>query len=622
MSTATASAVSSKPDVHDLGFQRRLGLFDSTMLIMGTMIGSGIFVTSADIARDVGSSGWLLVVWAIAGVMTILGALSYAELSGMMPHAGGQYVYLREAYSPMWGFLYGWTCFLVIQTGSIAAVGVAFAKYLGVLVPALGADAAVPKEVAAMTGFFPDLGWRPGTPHAIVVFARTHLDFTMSLPIMGEFYTMKHFVVTAGQLVAAAVIVFLTWLNCRGVQEGKIVQNVMTLAKTAALILLIVVGIFLVSSTAANLANMTDPWGGLTGTGTFSEMSEKKIGETTQTWGSLLNPTLIGLMVVGGAMVGALFSADAWNNITFTAGEIQNPRRNMPLSLLLGTGTVILLYMLANYAYVASLPVRGDPKKAEAAEATASQIEAQIRAGNSSPELARKHDEALKQVAFERGIDNAADDRVATAVMELWSPRLAAPFMAIAIMISTFGCINGMILMGARLYYAMAVDNLFFKKVGTLNPNGVPAVGLITQSLWSILLVFSGSYNELLDFVIFAVLVFYVLTVGGLFILRRTQPNAERPYKAWGYPVLPALYVFLCAVIMLDLLVVKPKYTWPGLLIVLSGIPVYFLWRIFGKGPAPMSALAGLPPTEDEVKLPPAPSEEGIQPPNNQVRGE
>lgn len=622
MSTATA-AESSKVDPHDAGFQRRLGLFDSTMLIMGTMIGSGIFVTSTAIARDVGSAGWLLVVWCVAGLMTILGALSYAELSAMMPHAGGQYVYLREAYSPLWGFLYGWTAFLVIQTGSIAAVGVAFAKYLGVLVPALGANAAVPDNVVPITGFFPDLGWKPGTPHAIVVFARTHIDFSMSLPIMGQFFKMPHFVVTAGQLIAAAVIVFLTWLNCRGVQQGKIVQNIMTVAKTAAIILLIVVGLFLVSSAAANLANMTDPWGGLTGRPAVKAMSDKSIGETNQTWGSLLNPSLIGLMVVGGAMVGALFSSDAWNNITFTAGEIRNPRRNLPLSLLLGTGSVILLYLLTNYAYVASLPVRGDPQKAQATEAAAAaEWAAQNKLGEPKPAWVRKHEEQLKEIAFERGIDNAADDRVATAVMELWSPGFAAPFMAIAIMISSFGCINGLILMGARLYYAMAVDNLFFKQVGTLNPNGVPAVGLITQGAWSILLVFSGTYSELLDFVIFAVLVFYVLTVTGLFILRRTQPNAERPYKAWGYPVLPAFYVFLCAVIMLDLLVVKPKYTWPGLIIVLSGIPVYFLWRIFGRGPTPMPALdGGLPPTVDEVKLPPVASEEGVPPPGDQIRG-
>jgi APA family basic amino acid/polyamine antiporter len=386
------------------------------------------------------------------------------------------------------------------------------------------------------------------------------------------------------------VIAFLTLLNCRGVQEGKIVQNVMTVAKTLALIVLILVGILVVSNTAAHEANYTDWWSGIMTTTTTEKLSEK-LG---------MAGTVLALMVVGGAMVGALFSADAWNNITFTAGEIKNPRRNLPLSLAFGTGMVIILYMLANYAYLQALPVRGVPslektvrseqKQAEYLEETAKKLkeqgktaEAKAKGDEAKAAKARADDALQKATTAQRGIAYAKDDRVGTAVMELWSTEWGATFMAIAIMISTFGCVNGMILMGARLYYVMAQDNLFFRSVGTLNRRGVPAMGLILQSAWSILLIFSGTYSDLLDYVIFAVLVFYVLTVSGLFILRRKMPTAERPYKAFGYPILPALYVLLCAIIMIDLLIVKPKYTWPGLIIVLTGIPVYFLWRAFGK---------------------------------------
>jgi basic amino acid/polyamine antiporter, APA family len=545
-------------------FQQRLGLFDSTMLVAGTMIGSGIFITSADISRDVGSAGWLLAVWVLAGVMTIIGALSYAELAAMMPNAGGQYVYLRESYSPLWGFLYGWTCFLVIQTGSIAAVGVAFAKFLGVLEPKLGTDN--------------------------IIYTIKDVDIKLFLPFMydanGEpdpFFKMKDFTVSAGQLVAVVVVGFLTLLNCRGVQEGKIVQNIFTVAKTLALILLILVGLAFVSSEAAHLAN-SNWWGGIRQSDQYQEVSKFRLvqGLGGAGW-------VIALMVMGGAMVGSLFSADAWNNITFTAGEIKNPRRNLPLSLALGTGMVILLYVLANVAYIQSLPVRGDMERAHQEEAAANDAarraqEASEKGQTAVAADAEKEAEARRSTAaFYRGIDHAKDDRVGTAITELLSPRLGAPIMAFAIMISTFGCVNGMILMGARLYYAMAQDGLFFRSVGTLNNRGVPATGLILQGIWSILLVFSGTYSELLDYVIFAVLVFYVLTVTGLFVLRRRQPNVERPYKAFGYPVLPALYVFLCAVIMVDLLIVKPKYTWPGLIIVLTGIPVYFLWRLTGR---------------------------------------
>jgi APA family basic amino acid/polyamine antiporter len=537
-------------------FQQRLGLFDSTMLVVGTMIGSGIFVVSVSIAQDVGSAGWLMAVWGLAGFMTIIGALSYAELAGMMPHAGGQYVYLREAYSPLWGFLYGWSCFLVIQTGSIAAVAVVFAKYLGVLRPELGTDAEVNK-----------------------IWTVENVDIRLTLPFMKEpFFIMKDFVVTTGQLVAAGIIVFLTLLNCRGVQEGKVVQNIFTVAKTLALILLIIVGVFVVASTAAWSANSADWWGGINQTDRFRDVSKLELVGSSR--------LLVALMVAGGAMVGALFAADAWNNITFTAGEIRNPRRNLPLSLALGTGTVIVLYLLANFAYLRALPVMGDPaleRKVTALEARENKLRDEKKDHEAKAAAEEKKEILNAASTFERGIALAKDQRVGTAVLELWSPRLGAGLMALAIMVSTFGCVNGMILMGARLYYVMAQDQLFFRAVGGLNKKLVPAVGLVLQGLWSILLVFSGTYDELLDFVIFAVLVFYVLTVAGLFILRRTQPQADRPYRAVGYPFLPAVYVILCAVIMLNLLVVKPKFTWPGLIIVLTGIPVYFIWRfIYG----------------------------------------
>lgn len=550
----SATAVPKESSKSGPTFQQRLGLFDSTMLIVGTMIGSGIFIMSADIARDVGSTGWLLAVWGLAGFMTIIGALSYAELAGMMPCAGGQYVYLREAYSPLWGFLYGWTCFLVIQTGSIAAVGVAFAKFLGVLVPALGTD--------------------PKDPAVAVLYQVKDINLEMWLPFMSEpFFEMKHFAITAGQIVAVAVIAFLTLLNCRGVQEGKIVQNTLTVAKTFALIALIVVGLTVAANPEAWTRNTSDLWSGIEQTKGHQEWFGK-VG------------TLAALMVVGGAMVGALFSADAWNNITFTAGEIRNPRRNLPLSLALGTSTVILLYMLANLAYVRALPIRGSAEldnQVKQFDKEAAELE-QAKRTSEAEAVQKKKEKLLADAShLERGIAYARDDRVGTAVLEMWSPNLGAPIMAIAIMISTFGCVNGMVLMGARLYYVMAQDGLFFQSVGSLNKQGVPAVGLILQGLWSILLVFSGTYNELVDYVIFAVLVFYVLTVTGLFILRRTMPNAERPYRAIGYPVLPAVYILLCAAIMVDLLIVKPKFTWPGLIIVLTGIPVYFLWRHFGR---------------------------------------
>jgi APA family basic amino acid/polyamine antiporter len=520
MSVQTTSQGTVDPST-GFAFQQRLGLFDATMLVAGSMIGSGIFLVSCDIARDIGSSGWLLLVWLVTGIITVLGALSYAELAAMMPHAGGQYVYLREAYGPLWGFLYGWTLFLVIQTGTIAAVAVSFAKFLGVFFPPLGTS---PDAGAAVLLQLPQLGWN----------------------------------LTLGQVVAVGVVIFLTLLNCRGVREGKWVQNVFTVAKTLALVLLIVVGLAVVADPSVIRENLADLWSGATQTPRYMELTNLLGG------GGLA----IVLMVAGGAMVGSLFSADAWANVTFTAGEVRNPRRNLPLSLILGVGGVILLYVLANVAYLAALPVRGDESQARALEARAAHEPNRTRA-----------DGDLEAATRARGIDHARDDRVGTALLELASPRYGAPLMAAAIMVSLFGCANGLVLMGARLYYAMARDGLFFHPVGLLNARGVPAVGLLLQGAWASLLVFSGTYNDLLDYVIFAALLFYVLTVAGLFVLRRKRPEAPRPYRAVGYPFLPAVYVLLCAAIMLDLLLVKPKYTWPGLILVCTGVPVYYLWR-------------------------------------------
>ena len=497
------------------GFQQRLGLFDATMLVAGSMIGSGIFIVSAGIALDVGSSGWLLAVWVLTGLITVMGALSYGELAAMMPHAGGQYVYLREAYNPLCGFLYGWTLFLVIQTGTIAAVAVSFAKFLGVLVPWLGT---------------------------------THVLYSFPVQLPGREAPLTTITISVGHFVAVAVVLFLTGLNCLGVQQGKWVQNVFTVSKILALALLILVGLTVAANADVIAANTRDWWSGLEATKRTREVAAYTFGAQ--------GLVLAGLMVVGGAMVGSLFAADAWNNVTFTAGEIRNPRRNLPLSLILGVGLVIALYLLANVAYLAALPLHGNPE-----------------AG------AREEEHPGSATPLELGIDHARDERVGTAVVEVVSPRYGAPLMAVGIMISLFGCANGLILSGARLYYAMARDGLFFPFAGRLNGRGVPAWSLLLQGVWASLLIFSGTYGQLLDYVIFAALLFYVLTAGGLFILRRTRPDAERPYRAVGYPVVPALYVVLCAVIMLDLLVVKPVYTWPGLIIVLTGIPVYFLWR-------------------------------------------
>jgi APA family basic amino acid/polyamine antiporter len=514
------------------------------------MIGSGIFIVSADIARDVGSSGWLLFVWALTGVMTVAGALSYAELAAMMPNAGGQYVYLREAHGPLWGFLYGWTAFLVIQTGFIAAVSIAFARFLGVLVPELGTD------------------------YVLWPLSTTTVELNVPVPWMKEpltFFKREGFKISSGQLAAVAVVVALTWINCRGLEHGKWVQNVFTVGKTLGLLLLIVLGLTLAANRAAIEQNLADPWGGLTKTERFAKVSE-----------FMPVPALAAVMVLCGAMIGGLFSADSWNNVTFTAGEVKNPRRNLPLSLALGTVLVITLYLLANVTYLAALPVRGAPeldKEVRMLDGFNRVLTVKGRTIEAKAMLEEKEEVLKRASTFERGIAHARDDRVGTAVLEQASPNFGVPLMAVAIMVSTFGCVNGLVLSGARLYYAMARDGLFFRSVGRLNTNHVPAFGLVLQGAWSIVLVFSGSYSELLDYIIWATLFFYVLTVTGLFVLRRTMPDAERPYRAFGYPLVPGLYVLLCAVIMVALLFVRPVYSWPSFLIVLTGIPVYFLWR-------------------------------------------
>ena len=510
------------------------------MLIMGTMIGSGIFVVSAYIMRDVGCSGWLLAVWIATGVMTVIGALSYAELAGMMPHAGGQYIFLREAYSPLPGFLYGWVCFLVIQTGSIAAVAVVFAKFLGVFVPSLGTDAYI---------FTSERGY----------------EIKLPLPWLEKPFVLldkDNFSISNGQLVAVGVIVFLTFLNCRGVREGKWVQNIMTLAKVLALGLLIVIGLTIAANAAAVRENLSQPFTGIRQTESFTKVTEMLPG---------LNGWIVILMVAGSAMTYSMFAADAWNNITFSAGEVQNPRKTLAQSLALGTILVIVLYLLANLAYLVVLPAQGDAQLAKELKEAGEEAK--------TPEAKAALAQRYLDSSHRLGIAHAHENRVGTAVLQQAAPGLGVFFMAAAIMISTFGCVNGMVLMGARLYYAMARDHLFFSSVGRLNHRGVPAVGLVLQGLWSVLLVFTGSYDELVDFVMFTVVVFYALTVLGLFILRWRQPNADRPYRAFGYPLLPGLYVLACLAISIVLLFVKPEYTWPGLIITVTGIPVYFFWR-------------------------------------------
>jgi len=475
----------------DTEFKREINLFDATMLVIGSMIGSGIFIVSADIARTVGSGGMLMLVWLITGIITLIGALSYGELSAMMPKAGGQYIFLREAYNPLIGFLYGWTLFLIIQTGMIAAVGVAFAKFTAVLIPWFGGN-----------------------------------------NILANIAGIK---ISAGQLLAILSIAFLTWINIQGLKEGKFVQNIFTITKIASLAGLIFLAVIIGSNIDAVTANFSNMWD--------AEWLHMKNGKIE--WIQPLTGLSI-IAAVGAAMVGSLFSSDAWNNVTFTAGETKNPKRTIPLSLFFGTLTVTVLYLMTNISYLLVLPLEGNPD------------------GTGVLSL---------------GMQFATEDRVGTAAAYMFLGEAAAIVMAVLIMISTFGCNNGLILMGARVYYAMAKDNLFFSSVGTLNKNSVPAKALLFQGVWAGILCLSGTYSELLDYVMFAVLIFYVLTISGIFILRKKMPDAERPYKAFGYPWLTILYIILASSICIILLIFKPEYTWRGLIIVLLGVPVYFLWR-------------------------------------------
>jgi len=480
------------------------------------MIGSGIFIVSSIIGRQVGSPGWLLIVWIVTGVLTLMAALSYGELAAMMPKAGGQYVYLRESYSPLWGFLYGWTLFLVIQTGTIAAVGVAFGKFLGIFFPAISSS-----------------NW-------IIHFWKVP-PIHIGPMVLGNMETG----LSTQNLVAILVVASLSVINIFGLKTGALIQNVFTFAKVSALLGLVLLGLFVGRNAQALAANFQ---------GNFWHNASLGAQHAVQV--GVGGPTvLVGtLTILAVAQVGSLFSADAWNNVTFTAGEVKNPNRNLPLSLAMGTGVVIALYVACNFIYLTILPQDGNPAGA---------------------------------TILQRGIKYAIEDRVGTAVISQMLGAAGGTLMAIAIMLSTFGCCNGLILAGSRVYYAMAKDGLFFKSVAKLHPpHKTPAVSLMVQMIWTCILCVSGSYGQLLDYIVFAVLVFYILTIFGLFVLRRTRPDVERPYRAVGYPVLPAIYIVMALFIDVVLLRYKPQFTWPGLIIVLLGIPVYFLWSRRSAGVA------------------------------------
>jgi basic amino acid/polyamine antiporter, APA family len=492
--TTTTPTADTAPSSRE--FVKALTLTDATMLVAGSMIGSGIFIVSAEISRDVGSPFWLLMAWVVSGVVTIFGALAYGELAAMYPRAGGQYVFLRESMGHLMGFLYGWTLFVVIQTGTIAAVAVAFGKFLGVLWPSITPDR---------------YGWFP------------QMDFTTAgAPVQLGLSPQR--------LVALITIWILTWINLRGIKEGKWVQTTLTVVKTGALAALIVLGLTIGRHAEAIAANFA---------------------------GGNFNPTAFTsafVLAFGSALVGSLFASDAWNNVTFAAAEVHSPQRNLPRALIYGTGLVCVLYLLANISYLAALPLHGV---------------------------------ANGTTVLERGIQYATEDRVASAVAETIFGAAGASIMAAAILISTFGCNNGLILSGARVYYAMARDKLFFAKAGTLNRNRVPAAALIAQSIWTSLLCLTGTYGQLLNYVIFAALIFYALTTIGLFRLRKLRPEAERPYRVVGYPVLPALYIILASAIAVILLIAGQTRAQAisGLVIVLLGVPVFFIWRRVESAP-------------------------------------
>ncbi|MEJ8801412.1 APC family permease [Pontibacter sp. H249] len=477
-----------KPEIKDSesGFKREIKLYDAIMIVTGGMIGSGIFIVTADIARTMVSPGYMLLVWVLSGFLTMVGAISYGELSSMFPNVGGQYVYLKEAYNKMVAFLYGWTLFLVIQTGVIAAVGVAFARFTGVIFPWFSEN----NILLSIAGF----------------------DFT------------------SVQLLAIVSIVYLTYINSRGVKSGKLIQNIFGSTKLIALFGLILFGFLLGVNDTAIEANFSNFW-----------------GSTISTAGDELIPPMGWALfsAAGIAMVGALFSADSWNNIGFSGDEIVNPKRTIVLSMVIGSAIVMGLYLIINLVYLLVLPMNGDPNGA---------------------------------TTMALGITHADNDRVATAVAEVIGGYPATVAIAILIMISTFGCNNGAILSGARVYYAIAKDGLFFEKLGHLNKNGVPAAALWLQCIWACLLCLTGTYGDLLDYVVFAVMLFYILTIVGVFVLRVRKPNLPRPYKAFGYPVLPAMYVILASAICVTLLIYKPTFTWPGFIIVGLGIPVFYFF--------------------------------------------
>ena len=494
-----------------------LGLFSATALVIGSMIGSGIFIVEADIARGTDSPALYLGAWVVTAVLTMIGALSYGELAAMMPRAGGQYVYLRESLGPLWGYLYAWTLFLVIQTGTIAAVCVAFGKFLGV--------------------FFPTVS----TTHWLL-----HIAHVPALRVGPMVLGNMEIGVNTANLTGIAVVFFLAIVNIFGVKLGAIIQDVFTSAKALSLAGLILLAFTVGRNATAWEANFGPGWSQFWKNAGWSSLHPVEVG----IGGPMVLVNLAVILAV--VQVGSLFSADSWNNVTFTAGEIKNPKRNIPLSLVLGTGFVLTVYFLASLGYILVLPLHGDPNGA---------------------------------TVLARGVQYAAEDRVGTAALEQIFHSGGAWLMAGAILVSTFGCANGLTLAGARVYYAMSRDGLFFKSVGKLHPRfKTPVAGLLVQATWATLLCLSGSYSQLLDYIIFAVLVFYILTIGGLFVLRFKRPDAPRPYKALGYPVLPGLYILLASWICIVLLRYKPQYTWPGLVLVLLGIPVYLFWSLRLKG--------------------------------------
>ena len=459
--------------------KRELGLLDATLLVAGSMIGSGIFIVAADITRNVGSAGWLIAVWLITGLMTLIAAVSYGELSAMFPKAGGQYVYLKEAYNPLVGFLYGWSFFAVIQTGTIAAVGVAFSKFTAYLWPQVSED--------------------------LILF------------------TVGSVKISAAQVLAIGIIILLTYINTKGVKGGKMIQTSFTLTKLLSLFGLIIFG-FIVMKPEIWTSNWENAW------------SMQKLNPDG-TFQSLTIAAALG--AVAAAMVGSIFSSDAWNNVTFIAGEVRNPKRNIGLSLFLGTMIVTIVYVLAILVYLAVLP--------------------------------------LEEIAY------AEKDRVAVAASSVIFGNVGTVIIALMIMVSTFGCNNGLILAGARVYHTMANDGLFFKKTANLNKHAVPEFGLWLQCLVASVLCLSGKYGDLLDMISFVVVIFYVLTILGIYILRVKRPEAERPYKAFGYPFLPALYIIMGISFCILLIIYKPNFTWPGLIIVLTGVPIFYMWKALDK---------------------------------------